>query len=358
MKKIKIAFVLSTLTGGGAERVTLNIINSLDKDKFDVHLILLQNYGEYLKQVPSDIQLTILNAKKTLLSFFKLHKFLKILNADVVYATLFHTNIALYISTIGLKRKPKIVLRNPTSPKRILEEKQISKLHVILLKWVYNNVDLVVAQTPEMKDEIKQYFHVVKTPVQFFMNPLNEKQINQSIENAIDPFDSTKINIVAAGRLSYEKGFDILLEAFSKIIQENSNYFLHIIGKDEGEYENLIKDVKRLDLEENVKFWGFQQNPYAFFLYSELYVLSSRIEGLPNTVLENLYLNKPVITTNCIPFMSTLIQDGKNGFIVDIENSKQLAHAILNYKKLKNIDKFHHELGNPNSLFLQLFSKS
>jgi glycosyltransferase involved in cell wall biosynthesis len=354
MKK-KITFVLSTLTGGGAERVTLNIISLLDKDKFDINLIVLQEYGEYLAQIPKDITLHILHVKRTLFSVFALRKKIQHIKPDIVYATLFHTNIALYASIMGLREKPKIVLRNPTSPKRIIEAGEISFFYRKALQKVYNNVNMVIAQTPEMKNEIAHYFNVNKDKIEVFINPLDTDKINRLTHNIKNPFDKKHINIVAAGRLSYEKGFDVLIQSFSEIVKTDQRFFLHIIGKDEGEYENLFSQIKTLSLDKYVKLWGFQQNPYKFFKYCDLYVLSSRIEGLPNTVLESLYLGKPVVATRCIPFMDTLVSEGNNGYIVDIENVEALKNAILKYDELNiNHIKLDLDFGEPNKLFTNI----
>jgi len=356
--KFRITFVLSTLTGGGAERVTLNIINNLDREKYEIHLILLQNYGEYMDQIPEDISVEILDVKRTLFSFVKLRKIIKRESPDIVYATLFHTGIALYFSTMGMRMKPKIVLRNATSPKLVMQNGDIGLLYRFALQWVYNKIDMVIAQTPEMKEELVKYFHTDSQQIEVFLNPLDIKGIERSLSDITNPFDQSRTNVVAAGRMSYEKGFDILLDAFAKVIREEEHFYLHIIGKDEGEYPRLLKQITELSLEGHVKIWGFQDNPYQFFYFSDLYVLPSRREGLPNTVLENLYIGKPVVATDCVPFMHSLIQDGENGYIVDVEDSDALAKAILGYKQLTmEPQTFSFAPGDPNALFAKLISQ-
>ncbi|MDD2950013.1 MAG: glycosyltransferase, partial [Sulfuricurvum sp.] len=74
-----------------------------------------------------------------------------------------------------------------------------------------------------------------------------------------------------------------------------------------------------------------------YFKFADVYVLSSRWEGLPNTVLESLYLNTPVISTKCIPFLSKLIHDGDNGYLVEVEDIHGLSNVILKTKEIKRI---------------------
>ena len=248
-----------------------------------------------------------------------------------------HTSIAQYLALLGIKDKPFIVLRNATSPKLLAQEGGHKKSWRFLFKRAYQSADRILAQTPEMKEEIVEYYRVSPEKVDIFINPINEDEINNKINNIQNPFNKEKINVVAAGRLTYAKAFDVLLDAFALVIKEDNKFVLHIIGRDDGEKELLLKKQKELNLEKNVNFLGFQSNPYRFFYFSDLFVLSSRREGLPNALLENLYLKKPVISTKCIPFIYTLIEDGENGFLVDVENSKELASKILDFRKLKKL---------------------
>lgn len=337
--KYKIVFFLPNLNGGGAERVAVNMIRQLDLELFSISLILVQKTGEYLDHIPAQVDIINLNMNKTIFSIYKLHKIIKKLKPDIVYSTLYRTSIALYLSLLGQKKKHVTILRNPTSPKLVLEEKSLSPMMKFLLEKSYHNADCILAQTPEMKDEISQYHHICKEKIKVFLNPIDITNIKENINEIENPFSNNKINIVAAGRLGKEKGFDILLKSLKYVIEQDEKYFLNIIGKESGEEKNLYNLVNELNLTENVKFWGFQKNPYKFFYFSDLYVLSSRREGLPNTVLENLYLKKPIVATNCIPFMYDLIDNNINGYIVDVEDVEGLANAILNYKKLNTTSK-------------------
>ena len=354
MKKTKVLFFLPNLHGGGAERVTVNIMRQLDPKLFDIHLAIARYEGTYIDLIPQMVTVHNLNVKKTVFAIFKLRNVVKDISPDTVYSTLFNANIVLILALLGLRNKPKIVLRSPNSPKLTLDNNQLNVVMKFLLEYAYKQADLILAQTPEMKNEIVQYHTIDAGKIDVFLNPLDTEFIDKKIENIKSPFDKNHINIVAAGRLTRQKGFDILLKAFKYINTEDNNFFLHIIGDDDGEEENIQKMIVDLSLENNVKLWGFQKNPYQFFYFSDLFVLSSRWEGLPNAVLENLYLKKPIVATRCIPFMDALIQENLNGKLVDVENPVQLAEAILNYKSIKlNFSKASTNQ-NINDLFLNV----
>jgi len=333
--KTKVLFFLPGLHGGGAEKVAVNILRLLDKEKYDLHLVLAEKKGKYLELVPLYVTIYDLKVKKTMFSILKLRNKIKEINPDIVFSTLFRTHIAIDLALMRIRNKPKIIYRSPNSPKLLLENKQLSFLMTKLLERAYRNADTIIAQTPEMKEEIIKYHSIDPEKIQVFLNPVDTALIDEKIKNITNPFDEEHINILATGRLIEQKGFDVLIQSFKSVIDKNGSFRLYIIGEDViGEKQNLLNLVKDLKLEKYIHFLGFQTNPYKYYYFSDLYVLSSRWEGLPNTVLENLYLKKPIVSTRCIPFMDTLINNGKNGFLVAIEDSDALAKAILNYKSI------------------------
>lgn len=335
MKKVKILFFVPQLIGGGAEQVNMNIMKILNKDIFDVHLVVTTTKGTVYKKIPDSITLHDLKTPKTMFSILKLRKLIRQLNPDIVFSSLIRGHIAINLALLGIRKKPFTIFRSPNSPRLLLQYNQIGFKEKLLLENAYGRADVIVAQTPEMKDEIIEYHGIEKQKIKVFFNPIDSNEIDEKIKNITNPFESDNINVVAAGRIMYQKGFDVLIKSFKSVVEQNSQFKLYIIGQDGiGEMKNLLKIVEKLELTQHIFFLGYQENPYRYFYFSDLYVLSSRWEGLPNTVLENLYLKKPVVSTRCIPFMSSLIQEGKNGLLVDVDDIVGLSNAVLNYKNL------------------------
>jgi len=356
--KRKIMFFLATLNGGGAERVATTIMRELSPNLFDIYLVLVSKEGDFLEFIPNYVKIIELKSKRTLFSIFLLRDIIKNIRPLIVYSTLFRTHIALEFAMIGFGSKPKRVYRSPTSPKILLERKEIGSFMRYLIGLSYLRADVILAQTPQMREEIAKYHNINIEKIKVLPNPIDTKLIDEKIKNSKNPFDSSFINVVSAGRLSKVKGFDTLLYAFKSVLEKNENFFLHIIGRDGGEREFLENLARELDIDNRVKFWGFQKNPYIFYHYADIYVLSSIREGLPNTVLENIYLKKPIIATRCISIMEELIENGVNGFLVDVGDKKALARGILDYKNLnpkkKRID---NNLVDLNRLFIDLINK-
>jgi len=338
--KSKIIFFLPNLTVGGAELITLNFIKKLDKNKFEVILVVISNSWDVIEELPIDIEIVRFDISRTIKSIFKISTFIKEREPDIVFTSLMHSSMVLYLALLINMKKPKIIFRSPTSPKLLIESGKLGSFRKQLLIKTYKSANLLIAQTPEMKIEMVKYYGIKEEKIKVFINPIDKIAINQKLQNIKNPFNEEKENIVASGRLVKQKGFDILIEAFALAYAQNKNLELHILGSEMEEGNNLRELVKSLNLQKQVHFLGHQSNPYRYYYFSDLYVLSSRKEGLPNTVLENLYLKKPIIATRCIPFMDTLFKDRKNGFLVEVENIEELAEKILAYKSLVPDDSF------------------
>jgi len=117
---------------------------------------------------------------------------------------------------------------------------------------------------------------------------------------------------VASGRIREEKGYKFLLKSFMEVIKINPRYRLHILGGiGNGQYmEELKQFINDNGLQKYVLFLGFKINPFHYYKFADLFVLSSKWEGLPNVVLEALYLQTPVVVTACIPYFRKLIKSG------------------------------------------------
>lgn len=146
---------------------------------------------------------------------------------------------------------------------------------------------------------------------------------------------------LAAGRFHYQKGFDLLIEAFSIFCKKNSEWNLVIVGDGE-EKEKIEKLVTKYNLENRVSLDLFTNNIKEYFLNSSVLTLSSRWEGMPMIVLEALEMGIPTISFD-ITAITPLVDDGKEGYIVksyDVESFAEAMLKIANSKEtLKELSK-------------------
>jgi len=286
-------------------------------------------------------------------ALFPLRKLLKNIEPEIIYASLPNTASLLIFSSYGLKIKK--ILRYPNSPSRQKETKDLYGWRLIVSKFIYNKSNIVIAQNDEMAEELERFYNIKKEKIKVIMNPVDTKHIDESLENVENAFKNEKINVVASGRMHRQKGFDVLIESFAKVVEKNGDFHLHILGRDvDNNKEKLEKRIAELRITNNITFHNFQKNPYPFYKYCDLFVLSSRWEGLPNVVLECQYLGKPVVATRCIPVIERLINDGRNGFVVDVEDVEGLTEAILEFEQLKGEKIFRNSIGEFEKLFEEM----
>lgn len=213
-----------------------------------------------------------------------------------------------------------------------LKNNYMSKTMKFLIKMLYPFASKIVAQTKYMKKEIADIYKIDENKVIVINNPLDKKYIESSLKNKINPFknNTDKYNFVYVGRLSDEKNPLFLIDVFEKVVQKDKRFYLTIIG-DGYLYEDVKKRINEKSLEQNIILLGFQKNPYI--KYADGVLLW---EGMPNVVIESLYLHTPVITTNSTPVLKDLIIEGENGFIIDGFDKDKFTQSILDIKTIKN----------------------
>lgn len=334
--KKKILFTIPTLNGGGAERVFTTYIRTLDSKMWDINLLLVKRTGVFLDMIPDNVKIVSLDKKRTRYSLFTLIKYIKQIDPDLIVSTSNYFNILLLIASYFISSKRMICLYEQSMPSAQFDNKYLPRYYLWLMRLLYKKADYIIAQTEEMKTEITNYYNNPKKEIIVSVNPIDEDYIQNQLKDADNPYDTDKINIVVSGRIREEKGQDYLIRSFQNVIRENPSFKLNVLGGigNKDFYDKLIKLIDEFKIEKNIEFLGFKSDPYPYYKFADLLVLPSRWEGLPNVVLEAMYLQTPVIVTNCIPFFKRLINERENGFIVEYGDTKALANAILNSNTL------------------------
>lgn len=332
-----ILFILPNLNAGGAERVIVNIIRSLNCSEYNIYLVLINKIGELIELVPTKVKIIDLGINRTRYSFLKLLLVIHKIKPELIFSSTNRTNILILAISYFLTCKSKIIIREPNSPYAQYILKQLPQYYIFFIKLLYHKADIIIAQTEAMKNEINKYFKISTNKIRVVINPIDYEYIDSKVKINKNPYPQEYVNVVASGRIDKQKGFDFLIKSFKRVINKNNNFRLYILGKEgNGKYKrNLVSLINDLELNSHIFFKGFQSNPFVYYKYADLFVLSSRWEGLPNVILESLYLNTPVIVTNCIPFFNEILVIGQDGYIVEFGNEKELAYRILQYDNLK-----------------------
>lgn len=338
MNKTKVLFFLQSACGG-AERMTVTIAKMFDVTRYDVVLIIIthKNTARTIEAfVPQGYRRKYIAYNSGMKLLINLFNCVREEKPDIVFSSAMHINSKL-LATSWMFPKTRYIVRNDNYLYTL------SYLQKLQLKYTYTFADKVVVQTDEMYKELINMGWVKEEKVVTLHNPIDKIFIDSKASEPSPYMDNNKKKYVASGRFDYVKGFDILVRAFKVVSETQSNSELYIIGdydyNDRRQaYHNEISTlIKELQLTDKVLCVGFQDNPYKYVKNADVFVLSSRNEGLPNVLIEALYLGTPVAATTCIPVISRIVEEGKTGFLSDVENPISLAEAMLKASRLGRV---------------------
>lgn len=339
MCKKVVLFVMPNLGGAGAERVISILLNNLDRSIFVPKLVIIKSNGAnfFLDDLREDIQVISLGISQRLRYSFwvlliRLIKIIKQESPNILFMGAGTINAFLSPFLFFLSPKIKKIARESNLPS------YFEKIFVIKLfyRFFYNNYDNIIAQSDDMILDLTRKFGINKSKLSKINNPVDSLFIDTKLseQSQIQLFKD-KVNLVAAGRLNSQKGFDLLLKEFSKL---NKNKFhLWILG--EGEDMTMLKQMtESLDIEDGVTFTGNVRNPYSYMYQADLFILSSRYEGFPNVLLEAQICQCPILANNCPGGINEIISEGINGYIFSFEkdNFKEMLDLALTANFNKN----------------------
>jgi glycosyltransferase involved in cell wall biosynthesis len=325
---VTIVFIISTLRGGGAQRVFLNLLKKLDKKNFSISLISIRDKESEYDEMLSGIRVMYLNARRSRYGIGKVVKIIRDIKPHIIFSTLAYINFIVIISSLFIRTDTKYIARETIVTKSHLKTHSsfIRLLYKCLFTLLYKKYDRIVCQSNDMKNDLKQEYSIAEKKLTVINNPVNFEYIEHKLKEKNNYiFDRTKKNIVGVGRLTHQKGFDLLIKAFALMNRNDS--CLHIIGQGEAE-TSLKKMCGDLSLDDRVCFWGHQDNPYVFMKQADVFVLSSRYEGFPNVVLEAMACGTRIVAFKCPGGLNEIITHGTDGWLVEQGNINEMAKTI------------------------------
>lgn len=316
---MRIACVAYLHGAGGAERQIIMLANNLALQGEDVSLIVMVDYkSKYpISKAVNVIDLTYCEKEKgnkIVNRFRALRKTYKELSPQI---TIHYWLQSAYLTAMMPRwLTGKIIYSERGDP----SDSEYSGFLGVIRTIAFKRMQGFVFQSEGAKD----YFaETIKRRAIVIPNPISVPE-----NEYVTPCEKRKKKIVNVGRLHPQKNQALLIEAFSKLSSDFSEYSLEIFG-DGVLREELIKKIKHLNLENRVFLKGTTSNIYEEMYNASLFVLSSDYEGMPNALMEAMALGVPCVSTDCRPGGArALINDGENGFIVPIGNVDGLKCAM------------------------------
>lgn len=333
LKKYKrdLIFFCPSIEEGGVEKNLINICNNLSND-FNISLLTANSNKKNLFKKKINFispQSNFYNNKsrifKLLICSFLFMKYS--LNKKILIFS-FQANIGAII--LGLLTRSKVVIRSNTSP-GIYANNFIKRT---IMKFFYNLSDEIVVNSKEFKNEFKKYFNLESTNI---FNLLEDTKILKKHSKSklnFSFFDKFKnyLKIISVGRLVDQKDHLTILKAI-KLNKKKKIKFL-LIGKGELKTK-LFEFIKKNQMLDKVKIIGFQKNIYPFYKKADLFILSSKYEGLPNVLLEAVRMGLPVFSSNCKTGPKEILKDYKYSKIFKVSDYNGLSLLIKKFKKKK-----------------------
>lgn len=314
--------VVASLNSGGTERVAATIANYWSEKNVNVVIVLL-NYGQgiFYKICP-DItieRLSYCKSNKYLIqvleffsTIFKLRKLLCRHEVDVLVSFLPHVNIISILAALGIRCRVVVSERND------LENQQLSVLWKVMRRLTYRLAEAVTVNNRRNVSILERF--VPSKRIHLLPNPINLPESNISRSEDVR-------RILAVGRFSKQKGFDVLIEACRHMKCLNDGWVVEIVGKGEEE-ENLREHIRRYRLTDSVFLREVTESIWERYINSTILVVPSRYEGMPNVLLEGMALGIPPIVTDQVGDLSIALAEVCKWIVVPIDSVEELAVAI------------------------------
>ncbi len=301
MKK-NIAFVISNLTGGGAQRVVSTLSSSLAA-YYNIYIVLHDSnevtypYSGVIVDLKTPVSENIIIK---LSSFIKRVMRLKAFKKRIKpYATISFMENSNFINLLTRDNGLQIIsVRNFKSKQ---SKGFYGRLFKLLVKLLYNQSEQIVTPSMGIKNDLIESFNIKKEKITVINNPLDSAMIVQMAAEDMAGDETIFFKapvLITVGSLIEQKGHRHLIHVFKRVKESRSDVKLLIIG--EGYLKNsLQKYINSLGLTEQVKLAGFQHNPFKYISKSSLFILSSLYEGFSNVLLEAMACGIPVVSTDC-----------------------------------------------------------
>lgn len=320
---MKIALIISSLKAGGAERVLSNLANDWSESGHDVHLVTLDSCDTDFYTLSDEVSrhsLGLASSSAGILSgvlanikrVSKLRQICKAIKPDVVLSFMDSTNILMAISLIGTSI-PLIVSERIDPFKH-----PVGLIRSFIRPYLYrHSAKALVVQTDAVAKKCAARWKLDN--VKIIVNPifLNDNASCQMREKII----------LSVGRMQYQKGHDVLIKAFKKVLADFPEWRLIICG--EGDLRNSLElELEASDLSENIFLKGTVKDVFSIYQTASIFAMSSRFEGFPNALLEALAMGCACISTDCESGPREILEDGRLGMLTPVDDVEAMANAL------------------------------
>lgn len=332
---MKVAFFTARYSQSGVPLAQIRLAKLFLRQGYEVDFILGYVPDELKLPYLDGLNIIVFDRSRVITMFDLIAKYIYINKPNIVISAEDHQNIAVLLSAIITRSHAKISVSSRISATRVYSGKLLSKSWLMkqFLKLVQNRANALVCVSNDMA---KEYNDIFKTDKYISIyNVICDAESKQKMEEEIDEewlIHKTSPVIVSAGTLTKRKGFHDLIMAMKEVVK-TVDVKLIILG--EGYQRSVLEDmIEKENLTSFIKLVGYKSNPLKYYYHSDVFVLSSYAEGLPNVLIEAMMCGCTPVSTDCPTGPREVLQNESYGYLVPMHNPKAMAVGIK--KALEN----------------------
>jgi N-acetylgalactosamine-N,N'-diacetylbacillosaminyl-diphospho-undecaprenol 4-alpha-N-acetylgalactosaminyltransferase len=317
-----VLFVCDTLGGGGAERFVATVLAHLDRGRVSPSLCLFRRDLTY--GLPQDVPLDVLRKERPWhipRVIAGLARLIDRRRPDAVFSAFAHPNFITGAALARARARPRWIARVSNDP-----ERGESGAPRPLMRRLYRRAERILANSRALGDAFAAAYPALAGRVAHLPNAVDFERIDRLAAEPLTDASARGATVLAVGRLTRQKRIDLLLAAWKRLPAQPD---AHLVLLGDGPLRaDLERRAAALGLGERVHFQGFQANPYAWMARSDIFVLASDYEGLPNAMIEAQGLGLPAVATDCRYGPSEIVEPAKTGLLVPTGDADALARAL------------------------------
>jgi glycosyltransferase involved in cell wall biosynthesis len=324
----RILLLIPHLGGGGAEKVFALLAHGLSREKYDLHLGIVTSAGPCADEFSPDVSIHVLGAPRVRSAAFRLLALVRRLKPQVIVSGMFHLNFLVLLLRPFFPRSTRVLVRQNGTLSASLSHDGLPVYTRLLYRLLYRHADRILCQSEAMAADLASELAIPLNLLAVLPNPLDIDAIRRAAALSTNKWPGPGPHLLAAGRLSKEKGFDLLLEAFRSVQESFPAAQLLILGT--GPEEAALQAKRRqLGLEQAVHLAGHVNHPCDYFPGASLFVLSSRHEGMPNALLEAAAGGLPIVALPASDGVRDLLRDRPGAWVAQDISAQALAVSLL-----------------------------
>jgi glycosyltransferase involved in cell wall biosynthesis len=328
-RRIRLLLLIPHLGGGGAERVTAQLARWLDPERFELHLVLCtpDGPGARAEELPKSVTVHRIGASRVRHAAMPIVRLVKKLQPDAILSNMAHLNFLVLALRPLLPAGTRILIRQNTTASAAAK----TMLTRLAYRQLCPRADAILCQSQAMAADLHRHFGIARKKLAVFPNPIDIAEIREAVaEQNTAPHWPAQAwpRLLSVGRLSHEKGYDLLLTALRTVRALYPRTRLAILGA--GPEEATLRRLSHESgFSDAVDLPGYVNSPAEWFAEATLYVQPSRLEGMPNALLEAAAAGLPVLSTPSSRGVSALLGDAPGTWVAGEVSAESLGQAVL-----------------------------